>query len=87
MTESYQVEVVYAKIIERKGKADKFLAIHQAGVMLPGLTSESEKHQFTYLTQIHESHVGQQAAKFKGITDVTESSVRNFKTLQVNKSI
>lgn len=63
---------MYTKIIEWKEKADKFLAIHQAGVMLPGLTGESEKHQLTYLTQIHEGHVDQQAAKFKGITDATE---------------
>jgi len=27
------------------------------------------KHQFTHLSQMHEGHVDQQAAKFKGIKD------------------
>lgn len=65
--------------MEWKEKVVKFLAIHQAGVILLGLTGESEKHQFTYLTQMHEGYVDQQVAKFKGITDKIELSVRNFK--------
>jgi len=33
---------VYIKIMEWKGKAVQFLAIHQAGVRFLGLTGESE---------------------------------------------